>query len=171
MPLDTTCTVGTDGLEAATSNVLAMLLEGSEDWAQNVPGDDDALTAAIAIVGEHPAALLITCSHEFACVLASAMFGMDVSELAVDEINDALGELANMVGGSVKSMLDGSWQLGLPTVSAATDAGLVVPGGVPWCETQVEYLGHLVDLRFYAAEAHGSDHASERNTHEGAHRR
>lgn len=164
-----TSTVTIDGLEAATGNVLAMLLEGSEDWATRATGAE--LTAAISIVGEHPAALLITCSQEFAFVLASAMFGMDVAELSTDEVNDAVGELANMVGGSVKAMLDGSWQLGLPTVSSCTDTGLSVPGGVPWCEAAVDFLGHVVGLRFYAAEAHGSDDASERNTDEGAHRR
>jgi chemotaxis protein CheX len=162
MSITTNCTVCPDGLAAATGNVLSMLLEGCEDWAQDA--GSDAVTAAIAIVGDHPAALLITCSQEFASVLASAMFGMDVADLADDEISDALGELANMVGGSVKAMLEGSWQLGLPTVSPGTGTGLVVPGGVPWCETQVDYLGHLVDLTFYAAEAHdnsagfGKDH-------------
>jgi hypothetical protein len=40
-----------------------------------------------------------------------------------EEIADALGELANVVGGNVKAVLPGPSTLGLPEVGAAPEAG------------------------------------------------
>lgn len=146
-----------EGLEAAARNVLAMLLDPSADGAATGAEEEEILTAFISIVGDHPSALVIHCTMDFGNVLAGAMFGMSADELSPAEVNDALGELANMVGGSVKAMLDGSWQLGLPMVSRDGD-GITVPGAEPWCEAYVDALGHPISLRFYVSEASDNHH-------------
>jgi chemotaxis protein CheX len=147
-----------DGLEAAARNVLAMLLEPSEDNAASGPESGDVLTAIISIVGDHPAALTINCTAEFGNVLAAAMFGMTPDELTAAEVQDAVGELANMIGGSVKAMLDGSWQLGLPMVSSDAGEGIAMPGAAPWCEAFVDALGHPISLQFYVSDPSDTHH-------------
>lgn len=147
----------TDGLEAAARNVLGMLLEPADDFLATATDEGTVLTAAISIVGDHPAALLIHCTATFGETLAGAMFGMSRDELTSAEVNDAVGELSNMVGGSVKAMLEGSWQLGLPMVSDSGDA-ISVPGGEPWCEAYVDALGHPISLRFYVSESSDNHH-------------
>src|SRR3546814_9799281 len=44
------------------------------------------------------------------------MFGMEVDEVSKADIDDAIGEITNMTGGGIKSMLEGSCSLSLPTV-------------------------------------------------------
>jgi len=152
----TTTDLTAEGLEAAARNVLAMLLEPAEDFLATATDSGPVLTAAISVVGDHPAALLIHCTAQFGSTLAGAMFGMGPDELSSAEVNDAVGELSNMIGGSVKAMLEGSWQLGLPMVSDSGDA-ISVPGGEPWCEAYVDALGHPISLRFYVSESSDSN--------------
>ncbi len=55
------------------------------------------------------------------------MFGIDENEAGEEEIQDAIGELANMTGGNIKSLLPEPCYLSLPAV-AITDHGFRVPG-------------------------------------------
>jgi chemotaxis protein CheX len=74
---------------------------------------------------------------------AMSMFALEAAAVGTDERRDALGELTNMVGGHVKSIVAGPSQLALPAVLPGTDHGLdatrlqllaeqafAVPGGI-----------------------------------------
>lgn len=87
------------------------------------------LVGCVQITGAADAAVLIEVPEQLAHVLASTMFGTDDPEIADDEIWDALGEMANMIGGNVKGMLAGDTALSLPTVAEGRDYRVVVPGG------------------------------------------
>ena len=75
------------------------------------------LAACIHIVGDWQGAAVIVMQHEIARYAASQMFSQpnddDISEIMVA---DALGELANIIGGLIKSGLDGQNSLSLPVV-------------------------------------------------------
>lgn len=71
----------------------------------------------VEITGGWEGAVTIDCDAELAADVAAAMFGLENGDAAPDEIRDALGELANMAGGNIKSLLPAPSQLGLPTVS------------------------------------------------------
>ncbi|MGC8462078.1 MAG: chemotaxis protein CheX [Acidimicrobiales bacterium] len=75
------------------------------------------LVGRVDITGGWEGAVTIDCDAELAGALAAAMFGLEGGDAAPDEIRDALGELANMAGGNIKSLLPEPSQLGLPTVS------------------------------------------------------
>ena len=68
------------------------------------------------ISGEWNGTVCVSCSQLAARHATSAMFGMEDDELTADEINDAVGELVNVVGGNIKSLVPGPSVLGLPTV-------------------------------------------------------
>jgi CheY-specific phosphatase CheX len=54
-------------------------------------------------------------TDRFARMLTANFLGVDEDELSVDEIGDAMKELANMVAGEFAVKLgQGSWQLGIP---------------------------------------------------------
>ena len=57
------------------------------------------------------------------------MFGMEPDEVSADEVADAVGELTNMVGGNIKSLLPEPSLLSLPTVSRGAPVRVRVPGG------------------------------------------
>ena len=58
------------------------------------------------------------------------MFGAEPGDLSDDEVSDALGELTNMVGGNIKSLLPAPSQLSLPSVAAGESCTVRVPGAV-----------------------------------------
>jgi chemotaxis protein CheX len=81
--------------------IFAKLEESSE------PEDDiegDALLGSITFTGKLEGCLAICCSAICAKTIAMNMLAMDPSEeLSEAEINDALGEVTNMIMGGVKS--------------------------------------------------------------------
>jgi len=81
------------------------------------------LTGSVDVTGPHGCLVSLSVSDAAARAFAAAMFAADPHELADDEVVDAVGELTNMVGGNIKSLLPEPSRLSLP---------VVVPGhGVP----------------------------------------
>jgi chemotaxis protein CheX len=154
--------VHADSLEAATADVLELTI-GDLTAPAGEPACDGCVTATIPITGPNHASLVVTCTEEFARALAAAMFDMASGDLSPEEVHDALGELTNMIGGSVKTLLDGEWRLGLPSVQPGTGDGLALPAPEPQCTTRVDHCGHQVGLHFYSAEVHGRADAARKD--------
>lgn len=94
---------------------------------------DEGSTASVSsslvgIAGRWDGAVIVDCSPAVAHLLASLMFGVPSDEVDRDQIEDALGELANMVGGNLKALLPGPCTLSLPTVVEGRDYRVRVPG-------------------------------------------
>jgi len=100
------------------------------------------MMACIQITGGWEGAVTIECTVELARSMAEDMFGMEPGEAADDEVFDALGELANVVGGNVKALLDGSADLSLPAVTTGVDYRVVVPGSKETCQLGFDLAGH-----------------------------
>jgi chemotaxis protein CheX len=82
----------------------------------------------IQITGAWQGAIKLECSAGLARRLSAIMFGADPCEITPDQVNDALGELTNMIGGNVKSLLPEPNQLSMPAVTEGTDYLFSVPG-------------------------------------------
>jgi chemotaxis protein CheX len=80
------------------------------------PPSGDLITAAISLAGSWKGAVLVECGLPEAFLFTSRMIGIDPPTSLNDDVRDALGELANMVGGNLKSVLPGGVSLSLPTV-------------------------------------------------------
>lgn len=61
-------------------------------------------------------AVVVRISCALARTITETMFGMDPGEAASADIDDAVGEVANMIGGNVKSLVPGPSLLSLPAV-------------------------------------------------------
>lgn len=81
------------------------------------PEADLHVVGMVNITGGWEGSVLVRCTRPLARSITEAMFGMDPGEAGADEIADALGEIANMIGGNVKSLVPGPSQLSLPTVA------------------------------------------------------
>jgi chemotaxis protein CheX len=83
----------------------------------------DAITGLIGLAGTHKGVLAIHIPHPVAMAITSNFLGIDVTEINAD-VEDAVGELANMLGGNVKTILTGNGRdidLSLPsTISGAS---------------------------------------------------
>ena len=89
-----------------------------------LPGYD--VVARTEISGAWNGTVCLSCSRRAARHATSAMFDLPDDELTQADINDAVGELVNVVGGNIKSLLPGPSVLSLPIVSE--DGLPVLPG-------------------------------------------
>ena len=111
-----------------------------------VPGTR-TLTGCVQITGAWEGAVTVHCSLELAKVLTATMFMIDPEDTSADEISDALGELANMVGGNVKALLPEPCRISLPAVADGMDYRLSVPGARPVTAVTWTCLGEPLMVR------------------------
>jgi chemotaxis protein CheX len=123
-----------DAPQAVTALIDEPTVQGIADeaWLAMV-GDDEVLvplsgaepvaeplSSWVEIVGPWNGAVVITAGRDTAADLARCLLREHAPEVLDDEdVADALGELANVVGGNVKAVLPGPSVLGLPLVGAA----------------------------------------------------
>lgn len=85
-------------------------------------------TGTVHISGEWNGSVFVQCSLEHARVAAETMFMAEPGSLGEDEVSDALGELTNMVGGNIKSLLPEPSKLSIPSVANGENYTIRVPG-------------------------------------------
>jgi chemotaxis protein CheX len=118
----------------------SMLFASAEPWPADLPAVfETGVQAQIELRGDWNGRLVLTCDSDVATQIAGAMLGLGPDEeLPELDVHDAVGEVLNVVGGSVKGALTGSSALGLPGVTGTTE----VPGRdesfvVSWGEAPV----------------------------------
>jgi chemotaxis protein CheX len=82
-----------------------------------------SITGMVGLVGTYTGILSLHCPQSLAMKITSNMLGMEVEEVD-DDVNDALGEIANMLGGHVKMVLSKGGldiNISIPTVIAGED--------------------------------------------------
>ena len=92
---------------------------------------EKTLAGFIQIMGAWEGTGNIHCPASMARKAAAIMFDVEEGKATMDEIQDALGELTNMIGGNIKSLIPEheNCHLSLPAV-AITDHQLRIPGSV-----------------------------------------
>ncbi len=107
-----------DGAKEVFETMVFMDLEESSEPSLQIEGD--SLQGSITFSNSIEGCLTIRCGMPCARVVASNMLGLDASEeIADEEVCDAIGEITNMVMGSVKSRVavnTGELQVSIPTV-------------------------------------------------------
>jgi len=116
-------------------SVLAMALFPSD----TVLPIEEGITSCVQISGTWNGVVCARFSLPLARRSAGAMLDLGPSDLSQDDLRDALGELANMIGGNLKSLLPAPSTLTIPWVT--TGDGYLVD--FPHCEllTQVTMCG------------------------------
>ena len=119
-------------VQQVTQTVWMALVE--EELKPEVSDDSELhgrfLTGCVQITGEWEGAIIVSCSYGLALNTTAFMFDMDKDEVTREELQDAVGELANMVGGSLKGLVPGPSRLSLPTVIDGSDYSTKIPGSV-----------------------------------------
>ena len=98
---------------------------------QAAPAPGKMMTAIIHLMGDEIRSLWVECPEQMARCIAGAMFEIEAEALSIEEVRDALGEVANMLGGNLKGMCPQSYQLSLPTVSSRRTRPPRRSGGCP----------------------------------------
>jgi hypothetical protein len=120
----------TELIDVATVQGIAeqawLALIGDDEFLVPLPGGlpDDAVSAWVEIVGPWNGAVVLTTGRSTAEELSRCLLAEHASPvLDGEDVDDALGELANVVGGNVKAVLPGPSVLGLPEVGTAPRPG------------------------------------------------
>ena len=121
----------TELIDEATVQSIAeeawLALVGDDEFLVPLPGGppEDALSSWVEIVGPWNGAVVLTTGRSTAEQLATCLLAEHAPPvLDAEDIEDALGELANVVGGNIKATLPGPSVLGLPEVGTAPEPGL-----------------------------------------------
>lgn len=105
------------------------------------------VTGCVNISGDWDGAVSIACSRDLSVRIAETMFGIDAEALEPLDVNDAVGEFVNIVGGGLKSLLPGTSALSIPIV--IDDGGMTFPGAALILTQTVSVLGEPLVVAVY----------------------
>ncbi len=91
-------------------------------------GTEGVLSAGVYFTGPWRGAALVECTPSQAREFARRLMPLE-GPLSTDDVRDALGEIANMVGGNLKAILPAGVGISMPSVVAGSDFTLRVCGG------------------------------------------
>jgi chemotaxis protein CheX len=86
--------------------------ESGSPWATQSP----RVRAMVRLTSGWNGAVLMECDATQACRFAARFLSMEAPDSVDDLVRDVLGELANMIGGNLKCILQGGMRLSLPSV-------------------------------------------------------
>jgi len=121
-------------------------LVGEEEFLVPLPAPlpAETLSSWVTITGPWDGAVVVTCGRDTAAELTRALLREHApAELGDDDVEDALGEIANVVGGNVKAVLPGPSALGLPRTGATPP----VPGSPDdTCRVELLWRGQPLSI-------------------------
>jgi chemotaxis protein CheX len=131
---------------AQIDEILAEVLSSLALDSYEVPPVDlpIVVTGSVSISGSWSGAVLIELPAGAEVSLTAAMFAMGPDEVGPEEISDAVGELANMVGGVVKSLMPEPSRLSLPQVVSGDGLHLTIPGAIEVARVSRQVGEHVV---------------------------
>lgn len=143
----TTAIAGED-VYAIAQDVFSAMIDGETDtlfpWDGEVPAWGTPLVAWVDLSGDWAGRAALTTEAETAHDLARALLGLPAGSPVSDEdLVDAFGEIVNVVGGNIKSLLPTTGKLSLPRV-ADSDPGL--PGSEEVAELRLAWKGRPLTL-------------------------
>lgn len=149
-----TATVDYGSVYEITASVFAAMIDGDEGLLLPRDGGPvtyaDPMVAWVDVHGPFVGRAAVTTETPTAHDLVRALLVMGADE-AVDheDLIDAFGEIANVVGGNVKALLPDQGTLGLPQVAAE-----LPPTEHPLLqELHLEWRGQPIDLTIWLAPA------------------
>jgi chemotaxis protein CheX len=136
------------GIRSSVENVCGMMLgcavEVGESRQIGHPlQESDGVVALIGMAGPWLGTGTLTCKPELACKMAGA-FLMSEYEAVNDEVLDAVAELANMVIGNLKTIVEervGSMGLSTPTTIYGASFTTKIGGSREWTLVPVKVCG------------------------------
>lgn len=113
--------IAADEVYAIAGDVFSAMVDGEDGtlalWPEGVPFDAHDVVAWVDVYGPWTGRASLETSSVTAADLTRALLRIPAGEpVTEDDLVDALGEVANVVGGNVKSLLPDHGTLGLPRV-------------------------------------------------------
>lgn len=129
-----------------THEIWSGMLQIELSPSQDTPAKLNGIGACVQITGAWEGAVRVDCSRTLAQLATARFLGVAPEEVVIEQIRDAMGELANMSAGSVKPLLPPPCQLSLPTVADGSDYHFTVPHGAVLLTSEFEYNGEPMKI-------------------------
>ncbi|VTR78299.1 chemotaxis protein CheX [Cellulomonas hominis] len=141
-----TAVVEQDQVYAIAEEVFAAMIDGEvgylRPWEGELPPVTDPLVAWVDVHGELAGRAAVTTDLATAHELTRALLRMGADEpVGPEDLDDAFGEVANVVGGNIKALLPSQGTLGLPQVATELPD---VAGGSLSHELRLDWRGHAI---------------------------
>lgn len=122
--------VNAELLAQMASDMFVSMLEMHVEAIDFLPFETGAelMCASIRISGVWNAELHVVTTDSVAKGIACNMFAAEMDGVTTEDVQDALGEVVNVIGGNVKGVMDNDCNLSLPCVGE-------VPGDLPAGQT------------------------------------
>jgi chemotaxis protein CheX len=152
--------VGEAAEEVFATMLGAEIVAGQAYTDENPPGErssEEGLVALIGMAGSWVGTGLFTCSSEFACKAASIMLQCDYQAIN-EEVLDAVAEIANMIFGNVKTVLEdelGPLGLSIPTVIFGKNFSTRSAGQQLWTVVPLVSGDERIEIRMFLTPARG----------------
>jgi chemotaxis protein CheX len=118
----TTLMLERDELRSMTDDMWASLISPAPHEIDDVEFPHFTICGHVELLGGWFGCVQVETSVDGAAAIAGQMLDLPIADVALPDLQDALGELANILGGSVKSCIDGQTLLSLPRVEAPQES-------------------------------------------------
>jgi chemotaxis protein CheX len=108
------------------------------------PGRPGGISAVVTVAGAWHGAIVVSCSPAAARQLAGVLLGLPEGQVSTNDVDDALGELANIIGGNIKGLLPGPSTLSLPYLAALPGDTVPWPAGGAFSQLAVDWYDEPV---------------------------
>ena len=110
-------------VEFVWDSVVNLPYEPEEDDGRPAIATEGAFVlATINVGGTDPYSISLSASYAAAKYAAARMFRSEAASVTLPLVCDAFGEIANVLGGNLKSHMHGDGVIGIPTVRKATSS-------------------------------------------------
>lgn len=109
-------------------SLLGMDLDLSEEAGNPFADSKRTYTGFVNIGGAWQGTVLLEVSDTLSHRFGGQMLGIPPDEVTSTDVSDSLGELTNMVGGNIKSLLPSPSNLSIPSVAEGSDYSISAPG-------------------------------------------
>jgi chemotaxis protein CheX len=133
-------------VQQLTSEIWSGMLQIDLNSSPAIPDKIGGIGACVQITGAWEGAVRVDCSSSLARLATSRFLGVAPEEVQIDQMRDAMGELANMSAGSIKPLLPPPCHLSLPTVADGSDYNFTVPHGAVLLTSGFDYEGQLLKI-------------------------
>lgn len=144
-----------EDLFASTANIwfstLQMDVRRTETATPLKHERESFATGCVHILGAWQGALIIDCPAPLARSAAARMLGTSEEKVAAADLQDAIGELTNIIAGNIKNDFPGECRLSLPVVTEGTDYTVRVSNGMLFCEVFLICDEHPIHVALFSA--------------------
>lgn len=141
-----------EDIRVVTTDVWTSFLAtyGPLEWAAEPLGEHEVVQASVDIHGEWTGTVTLEMAPVTAETAACTMLHLDAVEDG--DVADALGELVNMIGGNIKSLLPSGSTLGLPMVHHAPVRPAVGGEVTEHYRVELDWAGTPIRIRVWSDE-------------------